>query len=188
MATAGTTRRTTRPGSSQGRPWTAAGARLKRRTWPICATVVFFCLAMAYFFRWGPTVEHIPYWNAPGDLWETYAAANSAVHGHFGADIRSRQLFLRVSRNPRRPCTGGGSHERSRYERRRVPESHHRVSPGVLVARPIRGAHLRVRSVRLRRARRAARSRVAPTRNPRAWPRELCCSTSRCYGDTPKLQ
>ena len=60
-------------------------ASLQRRTWPICATVVLFCFAMVYFFRWGPTVEHIPLWETPGDLWETYAATNAAVHGHFGA-------------------------------------------------------------------------------------------------------
>ncbi len=47
--------------------------------------MVLFGLAMAYFFRWGPTVEHLPLWEAPGDLWETIAAANSVDHGHFGA-------------------------------------------------------------------------------------------------------
>ena len=44
-----------------------------------------FCFAMAYFFSWGPTVQHVPIWQTPGDLWDTYAAANAAVHGHFGA-------------------------------------------------------------------------------------------------------
>ena len=56
--------------------------------------VVLFGLAMAYFFRWGPTVEHIPYWENPGDLWNTYAAANAVDHGHFGAIYASSTAFF----------------------------------------------------------------------------------------------
>ncbi len=44
-----------------------------------------FCVAMGFFFSWGPTVQHQPIWVTPGDLWDTYAAANAAVHGQFGA-------------------------------------------------------------------------------------------------------
>ena len=40
---------------------------------------------MAYFFLWGPTVQHVPIWETPGDLWDTFAAANALDHGHFGA-------------------------------------------------------------------------------------------------------
>jgi hypothetical protein len=40
---------------------------------------------MAYFFSWGLTVQHVPIWETPGDLWDTYAAVNAVVHGHFGA-------------------------------------------------------------------------------------------------------
>lgn len=40
---------------------------------------------MAYFFSWGPTAQHLPIWETPGDLWDTYAAVNALVHGQFGA-------------------------------------------------------------------------------------------------------
>ena len=72
-----------RPSPAPYRPNIAS--RLKTRTWPICATVVLFCFAMAYFFKWGPTVQHLPYWENPGDLWRMYAATNAVLHGHFGA-------------------------------------------------------------------------------------------------------
>ena len=77
-----------RPNSRQGptpkTPRLDVVDRLKRRTWPICATIVLFCLAIAYFFSWGPTVQHVPIWETPGDLWDTYAAVTAVVHGHFG--------------------------------------------------------------------------------------------------------
>jgi hypothetical protein len=74
-----------RRGPTPKAPRFDVAARLKKRTWPACATVLLFCVAMAYFFFWGPTVQHAPIWETPGDLWDTYAAANALVHGHFGA-------------------------------------------------------------------------------------------------------
>ena len=68
--------------------------RLKSRTWPISATVVLLCLAVAYFFAWGPTVQHLPYWDTPGDLWNTYTVTTALVHGHFGAVYAPRTAFF----------------------------------------------------------------------------------------------
>ncbi len=89
-----------RPGSRHGpnpkKPRPDLAVRLKRRTWSICATVLLFGFAMAYFFSWGPTVQHVPIWETPGDLWDTYAAVNAVVHGHFGtiyAPINSFYAF-----------------------------------------------------------------------------------------------
>ncbi len=48
---------------------------------------------MAYFFRWGPTVQHIPYWENPGDLWSTYVVATAVAHGHFGGIYTSSTEF-----------------------------------------------------------------------------------------------
>jgi hypothetical protein len=56
--------------------------------------VALFCFGMAYIFRWGPTVEHLPLWETPGDIWNTYTAANSVDHGHFGAVYAPSNAFF----------------------------------------------------------------------------------------------
>ena len=74
-----------RRGPTPKTPRVDVTARLKKWTWPTCATAVLLCISMAYFFLWGPVVQHAPIWETPGDLWDTYAATNALVHGHFGA-------------------------------------------------------------------------------------------------------
>ncbi len=69
--------------------------RLRRRAWPLIFSVAFFGLAMAYFFRWGPIVQHVPsVWESPGDLWNNYGAANAFIHGNFSSVYSTRWGFL----------------------------------------------------------------------------------------------
>ena len=42
-----------------------------------------FGAGMWYFLSWGPTVQHVPYWISPGDIWLTYQLAGEVSHGHF---------------------------------------------------------------------------------------------------------
>jgi hypothetical protein len=60
--------------------------RLQRRVWPIVVSVVFVILGLLYFFRWGPVVRHTPsLWLAPDDIWSSYLASSTLVHGHLGS-------------------------------------------------------------------------------------------------------
>jgi hypothetical protein len=60
--------------------------RVSRRIGPILVSAVFIGLGLAYFFRWGSVVRHVPsLWLTPGDMWTTYKASGAAAHGHFGA-------------------------------------------------------------------------------------------------------
>ena len=60
--------------------------RLKRRLWPLGASVVYIILGLLKIFRWGPIGWHIPsLWISPNDLYESYVASSLAVHGHIGA-------------------------------------------------------------------------------------------------------
>ena len=69
--------------------------RLGRRIWPTLVSVVYCALGLAYFFRWGPLVRHIPsQWITPGDLLTTYGAAIAFAHGHFSAIYQSGAGFL----------------------------------------------------------------------------------------------
>jgi hypothetical protein len=69
--------------------------RLDRRIWSISVSAVYCGLGLAYFFRWGSLVRHVPsQWIAPGDLLSTYAAAIAFSHGHFSAIYQSGGGFL----------------------------------------------------------------------------------------------
>jgi len=69
--------------------------RLDRRVWPIVVSVVFVSLGLAYIFRWGPVVQHVPsLWIAPVDLVSTNGSATQFAHGHFSAIYRSTAGFL----------------------------------------------------------------------------------------------
>ncbi len=65
---------------------------LRPRTVPIIVSAAYLVLGLAYFFRWGSVVEHIPsLWLGPGDLRFTYFASSQVAHGQFGA-IYNRNL------------------------------------------------------------------------------------------------
>jgi hypothetical protein len=68
---------------------------LPRRTWPIVFSVIFVALGTAYFFRWGPVVEHVPSsWLSPDDLWSTYYASIAFIHGHWSSAYSVNTGFL----------------------------------------------------------------------------------------------
>jgi hypothetical protein len=68
---------------------------LRLRTWPIVVSVVYVCLALAYFFWWGSVVQHIPSsWTMPYDYAYTYLAASQLAHGHFNAIYNSHVSFV----------------------------------------------------------------------------------------------
>jgi hypothetical protein len=69
--------------------------RLRRRAWPITATVVFVGLGIAYSYLWPPFVQHHPFqWFSPIDIWGTFNAAQAFSHGHFGAAYAMNPGFL----------------------------------------------------------------------------------------------
>ncbi len=60
--------------------------RLNRRIWPIVISIAYVCVALCYFFLWGPVVRHIPAeWVLPYDPTLTYLAAIELAHGHLSA-------------------------------------------------------------------------------------------------------
>ena len=67
-----------------------------RRIWPIVVSLAYVALALAYFFRWGPIVRHVPsLWIGPGDLGATtYPAAIALAHGHLGSIYQPGTGFL----------------------------------------------------------------------------------------------
>ncbi len=85
-----TTRVTKGPNLSDG-----AIARVDRRIVPIVTSFVYVILGLAYLFRWGPVVHHIPsQWIGLGDFANTYAVATALAHGHFSAIYRPGMDFL----------------------------------------------------------------------------------------------
>jgi hypothetical protein len=69
--------------------------RLQRRTWPIVISIVYVSLGMAYEFRWGPIVRHVPSsWIGPGDLLSDYGTAIQFATGHFSAVYQPGRGFL----------------------------------------------------------------------------------------------
>ena len=66
--------------------------RFRLRTVPIIVSIAYVAIGLAYFFRWGSVVEHVPsLWLGPGDLRFTYFASTQVAHGQFGA-IYNRNL------------------------------------------------------------------------------------------------
>ena len=69
--------------------------RLQRRIWAIVISVVYVSLGMAYEFRWGPIVRHVPSsWIGPGDLLSDYGTAIQFATGHFSAVYQPGRGFL----------------------------------------------------------------------------------------------
>jgi hypothetical protein len=69
--------------------------RVERRTWPIVVSSVYVVIGLAFCFRWGPVVRHVPsLWIRPVDLGVADNAATSLAHGHFGAIYQSGAGFL----------------------------------------------------------------------------------------------
>ncbi len=70
--------------------------RVDRRIWPIVRSVVYIALGLAFLFRWGSAVRHVPSeWLTVGDLaGSTFPAAVALAHGHFGAIYRPGMGFL----------------------------------------------------------------------------------------------
>jgi hypothetical protein len=73
----------------------SAFPRLHRRIWPIVISIVYVILGMAYEFRWGPIVRHVPSsWIGPGDLLSDYGTAIQFATGHFSAVYQPGRGFL----------------------------------------------------------------------------------------------
>src|SRR5215471_10331884 len=72
---------TPEPGASAGQP----DARwLRRRLFPILATVGLIVFGVASTTWWGPGMLGNPGWSLPNDLWATLAAAQRLLHGNLG--------------------------------------------------------------------------------------------------------
>jgi hypothetical protein len=70
-------------------------ARLDRRIWALAISVVYVVIGMAYEFRWGPIVRHVPSsWIAPGDLLSDYGTAIQFAQGHFSNVYAPGRGFL----------------------------------------------------------------------------------------------
>ena len=68
---------------------------VQRRIWPILVSVVYICLAEAYFFRWASVVQHIPSsWTMPYDYVYTYLAATQLAHGHLASIYNAHVSFV----------------------------------------------------------------------------------------------
>ena len=51
-------------------------AYLKRRAWPLLASVAFVGVGLFYFFSWSTVGRHRAHlWIMPSDIWTTYAAS-----------------------------------------------------------------------------------------------------------------
>jgi hypothetical protein len=73
--------------------WTIDHGR--RRLGPLVLTVVFVSLGSAYYFRWGPLVQHVPStWLSAADLWSTYNASFAFIHGNFATVYSTGTGFL----------------------------------------------------------------------------------------------
>ncbi|MCL4422627.1 MAG: hypothetical protein M1115_05600 [Actinobacteria bacterium] len=51
---------------------------------PLACSALFILSAFAYFFFWGPVVEHRNVWIPPGDIWGTIHAAHYVAWGDLG--------------------------------------------------------------------------------------------------------
>ncbi len=61
-------------------------AYLKRRAWPLLASVAFVGVGLFYFFSWSTVGRHRAHlWIMPSDIWTTYAASAAVAHGHLDA-------------------------------------------------------------------------------------------------------
>jgi len=72
---------TPEPGASAGQ---AAARWLRRRKFPILATVGLIAFGMGSTTWWGPGMLGNPGWALPDDLWATLAAAQRLLHGNLG--------------------------------------------------------------------------------------------------------
>jgi len=57
---------------------------LRRRQFPLLATVGLIVFGMASTTWWGPSMLRNPGWSLPDDLWATLAAAQRLLHGNLG--------------------------------------------------------------------------------------------------------
>jgi hypothetical protein len=69
------------PGSGSGQ---APARWLRRRLFPLLATVGLIAFGMASTTWWGPSLLSKPGWSLPDDLWATLAAAQRLIHGNLG--------------------------------------------------------------------------------------------------------
>ncbi len=81
MSQAPHTVRPTHDGGAAGR---APVRWLRRRLFPILATVGLIAFGMASTTWWGPGMLGKPGWSLPDDLWATLAAAQRLMHGNLG--------------------------------------------------------------------------------------------------------
>ncbi len=58
--------------------------RLRRRLYPLLATVGLILVGMSSSLWWGPRLAGFTAWALPHDLWGTMIAANRLLHGHVG--------------------------------------------------------------------------------------------------------
>ena len=61
------------------------GPRVKRRFYPILATLGLIIIGMSSSLYWGPHLAGLTAWALPHDLWGTMIAADRLLHGHLGA-------------------------------------------------------------------------------------------------------
>ena len=77
------------------KPVNPAIARIDRRIWPLAISIAYIILGLAYEFRWGPVVRHVPSsWIAPGDLLSDYGTAIQFAQGHFSNVYAPGRGFL----------------------------------------------------------------------------------------------
>ncbi len=77
------------------KPVNPAIARVDRRIWPLAISIAYIILGLAYEFRWGPVVRHVPSsWIAPGDLLSDYGTAIQFAQGHFSNVYAPGRGFL----------------------------------------------------------------------------------------------
>jgi hypothetical protein len=81
MSQAPHTARPTHDGGAAGR---VPARWLRRRLFPILATVGLIAFGMASTTWWGPGMLGKPGWSLPDDLWATLAAAQRLMHGNLG--------------------------------------------------------------------------------------------------------
>jgi hypothetical protein len=61
------------------------GPRIKRRLYPLLATIGLIIIGMSASLYWGPRLAGLTAWALPHDLWGTIIAADRVLHGHLGA-------------------------------------------------------------------------------------------------------
>lgn len=58
--------------------------RLRRRLYPLLATIGLIIVGMSSSLWWGPRLAGLTAWALPHDLWGTMIAADRLLHGHLG--------------------------------------------------------------------------------------------------------